>query len=189
MKATMLLLAMGIAIGTGEIAAADHEDFGRTGAYIGGGFVGALNETDLDDATGDSLGFDLRGGYRLHPHFAVEGQLSYLDNIGGNFGVADVDLKTLIGTANVKGFLLTGRVQPYAQAGIGGTALHAKASFLGNTVASDSDTEFTFRGGGGVDVYVSPRVNLYTEATYVLLTGDFAGSGFVPFVFGAQFHF
>jgi opacity protein-like surface antigen len=187
MKATIVLLVMGVTVGLGGVATAD-DDYARRGAYVGGGFLGAINDTDLDDAAGDSLGFDVRGGYRFHPHVAVEGQLSYYDNIGGNFGVADVDLKALTGTANVKGILLPGRVQPYAQVGIGGTYVDAEARFLGTTVAEDSSTEFTFRGGGGVDVYLTPRVSLYTEATYVLLTGDLGG-GFVPLVFGAQYHF
>jgi len=184
----MLLLALGVALGFGAPRArAEADDYARTGGYVGGGMLGAINDTELDDL-GGSLGFDVRGGYRLLPRLAVEGQVSYFDNFGGNFGVADVDLKALTGTANVKAFPLTGRVQPYAQLGVGATYLDAEAHFLGNTIAEDSATEFTFRGGGGVDVYLRPSVSLYTDVSYVLLTGDLGG-GFVPFVFGAQYHF
>jgi opacity protein-like surface antigen len=190
MRTTIAALTFGVAIALGGTAgAAEPEDFAHTGGYVGGGFLGALNETDLDDAAGDGLGFDLRGGYRFHPHFAVEGQLSYFDNIGGDFGVADVDLDVLTGTVNLKGFLLPGRIQPYAQVGIGGTYLNGEVEFLGSTVSEDSTAEFTFRGGGGVDIYLTPHVLLYTEATYVLLTGDFDGDGFIPLVFGAQYRF
>ena len=67
--------------------------------------------------------------------------------------------------------------------------LHGEVEFLGSTVSEDSTTEFTFRGGGGIDFYLTPSVLLYTEATYLLLTGDFDGDGFIPLVFGAQYRF
>jgi len=188
MNRTILLVTLGIAFGIGTAPArAESADYARSGGYVGGGILGAINATEADEL-GDSLGFDLRGGYRFNRYAAVEGQLGYFDNFGGNFGAADVDLKALTGTVNVKGFLLPGRVQPYAQVGIGATHLHAEAHFLGTTVAEDSSTEFTFRGGGGVDVYLIPQVSLYTDVSYVLLSGDLGG-GFVPFVFGAQYHF
>lgn len=170
-------------------APADGDDFARPGGFVGGGFVGALNETDFEDLTGDSLGFDVRGGYRFHRHLAVEGQLTYTHNIGGDFGIADVDFETVTGTVNLKGYLLPGRVQPYLLAGIGGTYAHAEAEVFGSTVADDSEGAFTFRGGGGLDVYLTPRVHLYTEATYLLLTGEFDGDGMIPLVFGVQYRF
>jgi len=189
MRVRALLLTLGIVVAAGGVARATDEDFARTGGFVGGGFVGALNETDFEDLTGDSLGFDLRGGYRFHRHFAVEGQLTYTHSIGGDFGVTDVNFETLTGTVNLKGYLLPGRVQPYGLVGIGGTSAHAEADVYGTTVAEDTTTAFTFRGGGGVDIYLTPRVHLYTEATYVLLTGDFHGDGMIPLVFGAQVRF
>ena len=182
-----VLLALGITLGWTAHAGAEAADYARQGFYVGGGVLGAINDTDLEDL-GGSVGFDVRAGYRFLRYLAVEGQLSYFDNFGGNFGVADVDLKALTGTANVKALPLTGRVQPYAQVGVGGTHLHGEAHFLGNTVAEDSTTEFTFRGGGGLDLYLRPSVSLYTDVSYVLLSGDLGG-GFVPFTFGAQYHF
>lgn len=201
MRTTTRMMSMvGLALLLGRpVLAKPPQDFAHTGAYVGGGLLGALNETELDDAAGDALGFDLRGGYRFHPHFAVEAQLSYFDNIGGDIAVSDrfgnevnvanFDLDTLTGTVNLKGFLLPGRVQPYAQVGIGGSYLHGELEYLGTTYVDDSTAEFTFRGGGGVDVYLTPSVLLYTEATYILLTGEFDGDGFIPLVFGAQYRF
>lgn len=183
-----VLLALGLTLGwTVQPARAETVDYARSGAYVGGGILGAINDTDLDSPDG-GIGFDTRAGYRFLRHFAVEGQLTYADYFGGSVGVADVNLQALTGTANLKAFPFTGRVQPYAQAGIGATYLHGEAHFLGNTIAEDSSTEFTFRGGAGLDLYLRPSVSLYTDVSYILLSGDLGG-GFIPFTFGAQYHF
>ncbi|HWP65474.1 MAG TPA: outer membrane beta-barrel protein [Candidatus Limnocylindria bacterium] len=189
MRAFTLLLVLAL-VTTGSTAARAADDmYARPGGFVGGGFLGVINDSDIDELTGDSLGFELRGGYRFHRHFAVEGQFMYTHNIGGDFGIADVDLETVTGTVNLKGYVLPGRIQPYGVVGIGGTSVHAEADVAGTTVAEDTEAAFTFRGGGGVDLYLTPRVLLYTEASYVLLTGDLDGNGGVPIVFGAQVRF
>ena len=183
-----VLLALGIILGwTALPARADTADYARPGAYVGGGILGAIDDTDIGPLAG-GLGVDTRAGYRLFRHLALEGQLTYINSFRGSLGVADVDLQALTGTANVKAFPFTGRVQPYAQAGLGATYLHGETHLFGNTVAKDSSTEFTFRGGGGLDLYLRPSVSLYTDVSYILLSGDLGG-GFIPFTFGAQYHF
>jgi opacity protein-like surface antigen len=189
MQARALVLAVAAVVWTVGMARADGEEFARSGGFVGGGFLGALNETDFADLTGDSLGFEVRGGYRFHRHFAVEGQVTYTHNIGGDFGATEFNFETVTGTVNLKGYLLPGRVQPYALVGIGGTHAHLETEVFDTTVSEDSTNAFTFRGGGGIDIYLAPSVHLYTEATYLLLTGDFDGDGMIPIVFGAQYRF
>lgn len=182
-----VLLALGLTLAWTAQPARAETDYAQPGAYVGGGILGAINDTDVDALDG-GLGVDTRAGYRLLRHLAVEGQLTYINSFGGSLGVADVDLQALTGTANLKAFPFTGRVQPYAQAGLGATYLHGETHLLGNTVEKESSTELTFRGGGGLDVYLRPSVSLYTDVSYILLSGDLGG-GFVPFTFGAQYHF
>jgi opacity protein-like surface antigen len=199
---TSALVALGlVSLLVGGALAAEEESFARTGGYTGAGFLGAFNETDLDDGIGDSIGFDLRAGYRLHRRLAVEAQLSYFRSIGNQLTVVDrvgreleaADptnrLDTLTGTINLKSFLLTGRFQPYVQVGLGGSHVRKKLEYFDVTRVDDSTAAFTFRGGGGIDIYLMPSLLLYTEATYILLTGEFGGDGFVPLVFGVQCRF
>jgi opacity protein-like surface antigen len=181
-----LLLAGGVAAAHDD--AYDHEDFARTGAYLGGGFTGAFNETDLEGDLKDSVGVDGRVGYRFHPHFAVEADLTYLHDLGDHVSDAQLQFETLTGTGNLKAFILTGRVQPYVVAGVGGSWAHTieKAGGVRNSV---SNAVFTYRGGAGVDFYVDDDWLIYTEATYVGFTGQFDNGGMVPLVLGAQYRF
>jgi opacity protein-like surface antigen len=190
-----------IALGAVSACAAEDASFARTGGYSGAGFLGAFNETDLDYGIGDSIGFDLRGGYRLHRRLAVEAQLSYFRSIGNHLTIRDrfgnvsksadptIHLNTLTGTLNLTSFLLTGRFQPYVQVGVGGSHVRNKFEVHDVTRIVDSTASFTFRGGGGLEIYLTPTLLLYTEATYILLTGEFAGDGFVPLVLGVQCRF
>ena len=185
----MLGLVIAFGLGAAVSHAADQVDFTEPRGFIGGGFGGAFNTGDFDDA-GNSLGTEIRGGYRFHPHVAVEGQLSYFNNVGGSFPLGDVHLRTLSFTANVKKFfpIGSGRWQPYLLAGIGVTRARAEVDNLfGNTILDRTESAFTFRGGAGLEFYITRHVNLYTEATYMLLTGGLHGAGFVPLVFGAQY--
>jgi opacity protein-like surface antigen len=190
-RATVLLsLVIGFGFGSAMARAGDEVDFTRPRAFVGGGIGGVFNIQDFDPA-GNGIGMDVRGGYRFHPHVAVEGQLNYFNNVGGDLGVGDLDLRMLSFTANVKKFfpIGSGRWQPYLLAGIGVTRAKAEVDFAGTTLVDRSETAFTFRSGAGLEFYITPHVNLYTEATYMLLTGGLNGSGFVPLVFGAQYQF
>ncbi len=191
----LVLAASGAVVtASAEVAAvpvpASDGDFQRHRAFVGGGIGGAFNTGDFDPA-GNSLGLDVRGGYRFHRHIAVEGQLGWFNNVGGDLGRGDLDLRTLSFTANLKKFfpIGPGRVQPYLLAGIGVTRAKADVEVLGSTVFDRTESAFTFRGGAGIEFYLTPHVNLYTEATYMLLTGALNGAGFVPLVFGAQYQF
>lgn len=193
MRATVLLsFVIGLGLSAGVARGADEPDFLRTRGFIGGGFGGAFNVQDFDPA-GNALGTEVRGGYRFHPHVAVEGQLSYFNNVGGSFPFGGFNLNTLSFTTNVKKFFpidRAGRWQPYLLAGIGVTRAHGEIENLaGQTVADRTESAFTFRSGAGLEFYITPHVNLYTEATYMLLTGGLHGAAFVPLVFGAQYQF
>ena len=133
--AVLLGLVIGIGFDAAAARAGDEVDFTRPRAFVGGGFGGAFNTGDFDDA-GNSLGTEARGGYRFHPHVAVEGQISRFWNVGGDSDLGDLDLRTLSFTANVKKFwpIGSGRWQPYLLAGIGVTRANLDVEFLGNTI-------------------------------------------------------
>jgi len=199
-RATVLVgLVIGLVLGapmaravepTAPPAPSKELDFTHTGWFVGGGFGGAIATGDFEPG-GNGLGTEVRGGYRFHPHIAVEGQLSWFRNVGGNIFNGDIDRRVLSFTGNVKKFfpIGDGRWQPYLLAGIGVTRAKSEVDFLGETISDNTETAFTFRGGGGVEFFINPRVSLYTEGAYMLLTGGLHGAGFVPIVFGAQVHF
>lgn len=179
-------------------------DFARKGAYVGLGFVYSVNDFGLDDFdkqfenqvtrvqedVSQSVGFDVRGGYRFHQHLAAEAQVQYYDDFEIDptlrqtdpatgeqvkTGLPNADVQQVVATANLKGYPMTGRVQPYVLVGLG--ALWSNVSNLAvGTDASDirlvdeKDTSFTVRVGVGVDVYATTHIVFNVEAAKVLPT-------------------
>ncbi len=169
-----------------------EDDYSRPGFYLGAGL--GLGYEQFDDFGGVNVdtgfGFDAWAGYRMTPNLAAELQLEYIDrldfsaDLGPPFGVVDFEGNFLTFTGNLKTYLLTGSVQPFAVVGVG--FLRAETEFLGISL---SDTDFAARFGGGVDLYISPNLSLGTTASYVLGTGDIDGLDYVSLVLGAQYRF
>ncbi len=169
-----------------------EDDYDRPGFYVGAGLGLGFEQFDgfggLDVDTG--IGFDGWTGYRITPNFAAEIQLEYLDrfdfsaDLGAPFGVVDFEGNFLTFTGNLKAYLMTGRVQPFAVVGIG--VLRAELEALGVSV---SDTGFAARFGGGIDFYTSPNFSLGTTASYVLATGAVDGADYVSLVLGFQYRY
>jgi len=126
-------------------------------------------------------GVNLAGGYRLTPRFAVEGEFEWaqgdidldIDLEAPGLGEASDSLK--IGefsywllSANAKVFALTGRFQPFALIGIG--VMSQEIDFSDDP--NDTETGAGFRFGGGADVYITPKIALQADFTYVLSAGD-----------------
>jgi hypothetical protein len=166
-------------------AVAQAEDFGRSGGYVGANAAYAFDlfKTEIYTAAGagtvpldysDSWGFNVRAGYRLLSFLAIEAQYEWLDGIDisapafGPIGTYEPDVLT----GNLKLILPTWRLQPYALAGIGIASWDI--DFAPNTFLADtSGTGFAFRGGGGLDIYLTEHLVLNTEGTAVLNTQDF----------------
>ena len=170
-----------------------EDDYGRSGYYLGAGFGFGFEQFDgtsgLHIHTG--IGFDGWAGYRITPNFASELQLEYMDRFNASVGGVDIDANVLAFTGNLKAYLLTGWVQPFAVVGIG--VLRAELEAFG---ASVSDTDFAARFGGGIDFYSSQlgksgrtNLSLGVTASYVLTTGAIDGFDYVSLVLGFQYHF
>jgi len=203
-------------------ATAGAQSYDREGAYVGVGFsygfenfglsktedaasdiIGARVELGADD----SPGFDIRGGYRLHPNFAIEGEIQYFTgfdlnidnmstrgetiNLNEKFGSID----TLAVTVNAKGYVLTGRVQPYGLFGIGLARANFDPEIEG--VDSQDDNQFAVRFGAGVDFYATENIVINAEAGYLLPTSDYKfgegdpglGGDIIPLTIGLQYRF
>jgi opacity protein-like surface antigen len=125
---------------------------------------GPLVSSDVDN----SWGMNARLGYRLNPRMAVEGQFEWVANFEVDAQVAGVESKEEIAlmalTANGKYFFLTGRIQPYAVAGLGWGRSRVKPAIGGST---NRENGWVARGGAGVNIYGSPDVAFTLETSYV----------------------
>jgi opacity protein-like surface antigen len=171
-----------IAMAAPPAAAERGEDYARTGPYLGAGLALGWEKFDgLPGGFDTGVGFDAWGGYRFHPNFAGELELGYVDRV--NLGALDTSLLTF--TGNLKAYLATGRVQPFAVVGIGVTRVGASLPGFG----SGSEAAFGARFGGGLDFYVCENVSVGATASYVLATGDLDGFDYISLVMGAQYRF
>lgn len=127
-------------------------------------FSGMDASADADDSWGGSG----RIGYRILPRLAAEAQIEFVRNVDVRVTTdseserEQIELMTL--TGNAKMFLLTGRIQPYAIAGLGWGRSRTDPAGGGS---DERDDGFVARFGAGVDLYGNRNVALCLEATYV----------------------
>jgi opacity protein-like surface antigen len=180
-------LGAALALFTTSPALAQSDDFARNGGYLGlAGSVGVFPELedDADDFGADvdtGLGLNARAGYRFHPHIAAEAEFEWVRS-AIEFGGADVDFDTLVGTVNAKAFLLTERFQPFVMVGIGGMGVVVDD-------ADASDSGFAARFGGGIDIYITRNFYGAIDASYVLPTGDVDDFDLVSIGWGFGYRF
>jgi opacity protein-like surface antigen len=179
---------------------ASSQDYSRNGIYVGAGILGASYteiEDNLEEALGytvdidmdPAFGFELYGGYRAHPNFAIEAEFEMVPEadieLSGFGKFAQVESWAL--TGNLKGFVLTGRIQPFVLVGIG--VLHAKIEDTVGLGVSESESEFAARFGGGLDFYFTENIVGSAGVTYLLGTGDLDEIDYVSFGGGIQYRF
>jgi opacity protein-like surface antigen len=178
---------------------------------------------DFDDIEEDVFGVMGRGGYRCHPHVSAEIQFESLGNFDGsiredqappaedsarNF---NLELESLVFTANVKGHLLTGRYQPFVLAGVGFMRMESKTRDVtpnadARTEAcprtpanpdppcwaaqqSDRTVSVAMRLGGGLDYYLTENIVVSAEASYLMPTGKLDNLDYYSFGLGLQYRF
>jgi opacity protein-like surface antigen len=205
MRFTTIKVSVLAVIGTGLFisAPASSQDYSRNGIYVGAGILGA-SYTEIEDELEDGLnalgytvdidmdpafGFELYGGYRAHPNFAIEAEFEMVPeadiDLSGLGTFAEVESWAL--TGNYKWFVLTGRIQPFVLVGIG--VLHAKIEDTVGLGVSESESEFAARFGGGLDFYFTENIVGSAGVTYLLGTGDLDETDYVSFGGGIQYRF
>jgi hypothetical protein len=184
-------------------------DYAREGGYVGLGATYVFENVDTDDfeddvqsglaAAGspvgnvsvdvdDTWGLNARVGSRFGSHFAMELVGDWFDDADvdvsarGFDGSAEIDAWAV--TYNIKGYLYTGRVQPYVL--VGGGVLGGE---IDSSVGSEDEYGFSWRLGGGYDFYQTENIVLNLEAAYYLPTGDVRDFDFISVGLGVQYRF
>ncbi len=180
--------------------AAGADLYARSGWYLGLGGHAALENFDGGNYR-NSGGLDALAGYRFTPHFAIEGQLDWNDDFAdrGRYSgtcntsqgprpcVGDKTIDVLTVTANAKGFLPLGRVQPFAL--LGGGVMRSSDGAFQTLARGDTDAGYVARFGAGVDLYATRRMLLSLGAAYVLPTGATSDLHYVSIGGNLQFRF
>jgi opacity protein-like surface antigen len=178
---------------------------------------------DFDDIDEDVFGVMGRGGYRCHPYVSAELQFEALGNFDGsiredqappaedNARDFNLELESLVFTANVKGHLLTGRYQPFVLAGLGFMRMESKtrdvtpnARARGEVCPnnppdpnppcwaaqqSDRTVSVAMRFGGGLDIYLTKNIVMSAEVSYLMPTGKLDNLDYYSFGLGLQYRF
>ncbi len=194
-------------------AAAEGENYGRDGIYVGAslagvGYLGIAGAIDrrVRNFTGDvaeaktenTAGANLRVGYRMHPRVATELQWEWLVpsdvqvklQSGGEFKTDDsaFELQTWVVTANLKGYILTrGNLQPFLL--LGGGIISGDLDGRDEYGFDADGFSFLGRMGGGLDYYFTPHIVVTADLTYVLPTGTLSDFTYISGGLGLQYRF
>ena len=191
----------------------DKDDFARRGWSVGvaGTYAFQVFEDDAEMdyrkelgpdvnlAVDNSFGFNARVGYRCNARLSAEVEVEWLKGFASDLTeagfaqLANVDFEPVVGTTNVKAYVLTGRYQPFLLVGAGAMTAHTKVREpvgLGFTsVRSESENAFAMRFGGGIDFYATEQVVVSLEGGYVRPLGKLDALDYVSFRWGIQYRF
>jgi opacity protein-like surface antigen len=199
----------------------DH-DFDREGFYIGAGAFGAWFR-ESDDAFEEEVGLrksrilkdpyvkadtdymsgaDVRIGYRLNPHFAVEIE-SHINpsttvtikhrETDPNDTSQTVDVKSTVSletvnvTANLKYFVLTDRIQPFFLVGVG--IANYEIQDDAGLLTSDAGTGVAWRFATGVDYYLTRNILVALDANYIHPKASVKDYDYISIGLGLQYRF
>jgi opacity protein-like surface antigen len=155
-------------------------------------------------------------GYRCHSRYSIGATFQHFGGFDtewtGPLGTGAADIDIFAATADIKGYLLTGRYQPYLL--VGGGTMHIKTKVtnptgiaaltpidpvpsqpplntpvFGPVIQSRSYTDFVFRFGGGVDLYATEHVVVNIDANYLLPLGQVSGVGMFTIGAGIGYRF
>jgi opacity protein-like surface antigen len=162
-------------------------DYARTGPYIGLGGLYAIELFDDNSVGGartdNSFGFEVHGGYRVTPHFGAEIRYEWFNEFDLDPGHIDAWAISI----NGKGYLLTGRIQPYGLVGLG--LMHGDGSAGNFAGAAHPSNGFMMRFGGGLDAYITENIVIGPEFAYLLPTGSANDLDMLTIALGLTFRF
>jgi len=151
--------------------------------------------TPVDFSLKNSFGFKGQAGYRCHPRFSAEAEVEWLDGFDGTAFLGSlgetvsIDLEPLVITTNLKGYVLTGRYQPFVLIGGGGMIIETKFEDQAGLSAKDTLRGIVIRFGGGVDFYATDQVVLTLGLDYLMPFGEVEDFDYVSIGWGLRYRF
>jgi opacity protein-like surface antigen len=189
----MLLLGLTLTLlGTNALAQEDDgdgaADYARTGMYLAvSGVYVVENWAGSNDDAGaeDSQGFNLRVGARISEWASIELELEWIDDF---FPDERQDFQLVTVVANTRVYPLGGRIQPFALAGLGIVATVVDHRDRDSSV-KQSNADWGFRAGAGVDLYLTDQIAVSIEATQTWTVGDVKNIHHVSIGIGILYRF
>ena len=181
MHKPILTIALALALAAAAAVAAQaqtDEDYSSVGPYVGAGGVYSVQMFDGNVNADNSSGFNVRTGFRLHPNFAMEALYEYY----AKWDTKPGDISGWSVSANLKGYLMTGRWQPYAVLGLGYLSMESDPG-------SHEEGDFMMRFGGGFEFNLTKNWQIGPEVAYVLPFGDLDNFDFLTVSGGVRYSF
>jgi opacity protein-like surface antigen len=182
-RLTIVIITLLACIAGPAVAQDDEEeiDFARRGAYVGGSLqIGLVNSPLAIGAPPQSwepaIGMDARLGWRESERFALEIEFEWLASTKG------IEYGNWLLGVNGKFYFAEKRIQPYMVLGVNG--MWAKAPN-----AADSDHDWAFRNGIGLDYYLTENWALNAETSFIWGVGGVWKDYFLDFGLGAIYRF
>lgn len=146
----------------------------------------ALEDWSDEEATraSDTDGVGLTLGYRLSPFVGIEIDVEWTrDYIHPD----KRDVSLLYSSARMKVYPLTGRYQPFLMGGIG--ILATIVTDRNGQKPRNDRADWGFRGGGGMDFYITQNWVVNAEASYVATVGNVKNLNYAVFGLGLTYRF
>jgi opacity protein-like surface antigen len=178
----------GTEVSTGEAEPFEPSKYGSLGLAIGVDQFSRFDPVDLNGSNrikvdaNEGIGLDLVFGYRWHRNASVEAHFVYMQGLDDNRKKAEVEYEAF--TANLKVYPVTGRVEPYAFAGIGAGRFQVEAGR-----AKNSEWGNVFRLGAGVDLNYTETLAVSVGGAYLFARGDVDGRDMLEFKLGLTSRF
>lgn len=188
-----------------------NDEFVDPGAYLVlGGFTAFSEFKDISADFETSLGFMVRGGYRINSIFAVEAEGNFIagwdtqdEEPPPGTEQSDFTLDGGTATVNALAYWPLGRLQPHILVGLGGMWAQLRTSNPVSQICSvdyywycqsvylqlDHAGSFVMKFGGGLDYYLTRDWAVVLDASYVLPFGDLEDLRYVSFNWGIRFNF
>jgi opacity protein-like surface antigen len=176
-----------------RVVSSRSDQFNLPGFYIGGGASYAWENFDTNDLDplgnvdiDDAWGLNAFSGYRFTRYIALEGNLNWYDDFDAKINGFDFQVKIWTLMLDLKAMypVYNDRLVPYVR--IGGGYMDGEIEVGG---LNESDEDFAFNLGGGLDYYVTDMISLGLDGKYVWGTGDLDDLEYFVATANVAFHF
>ena len=147
--------------------------------------------------TDGSAGFTARAGYRCNGRLSTELGIEWLDEVSrsvrtpGQGEIATTTTQPLFVSSNAKGYLFSGRYQPFVILGVGTLYVDSVTTNTKGSISDSSNkySSIALRMGGGLDFYITEHIVLDVEASYVLPVSAIETYKYISVGAGLQYRF